>query len=198
MDRKLIAKLDAILQGEVKSPAIYHLLEEYYENVVWKLDEATDFDALYDEDVPYPEEFFLEVKNRPCGIYDAVMALLHEGYDINECADQSSALVPAVGAADARMVKFLIDCGADAGRYPNESGIAPESEQNWYLDELDDQYSTITMEEWDPEYKADQKKAILQTLLVLVRDGGLRSYGGLCIMVDESGHGSIGPARPLF
>ncbi len=194
MDEKLKRKLDAILTGSVDGPAFYELVEEYYRNVIWKMDEDISDEELASTS-PYYREWELEIKDRPSGIHEALTVLLNKDYDINECGDCTSALMPAVQDVDAKMVKFLLEHGADAARYPSPNGIAPAHEQNWYLDDIDINYFNYCIERNDD---AEYKSRILQTLMVLIKDGGLRSYGGMCLLIDEDGHGSLDPPQMKY
>lgn len=190
MHIKIEGVLNRIKEGKIKTACIYELIDTYYQNVVWRIDEIDGFDNL-PENPPFPEEFFQSVDTRVTGIGEAIEQLLKAGYDIDEPEYGFNALMLAVGEGDAPMVRYLISHGADANTWPGIEGRLP-FERNYYLDDIDIHYMDKCFDRnCDPNYV----KAFYHTALVLAEDAHLGPYYGFCLEINESGKVSLDPPR---
>ena len=194
MDRVLNEVLLKIDKGEITSSRIYHLLDIYYQCVADRYDKhGTESDEY--GGIPFPSELRLKLENRESGIGEALRTLAEKGCDVNEYDGHFNALMIAVGAADAPMVRYLIERGGDVNKWPGMDDPEPVSGQNYYLEDIDIGYMN---ECFATNPDKDYLDALHNTAMVLIREGGLRSFSGLSLKVDENGHGSLGPAEVSF
>ncbi len=187
MNEILEREINAIKRGERDQEVIVHFLEEYYEHYIQStLPGGLSYEV---EDCPYPEELSLPLEKRKSGICDAVNWLIEAGYDPNEGACFNP-LMMAVWYEDAFMTEFLISNGADAHRWPDML----ESEPNIYIDHLDIAY-------FDKAWPLDDRfmQALLETAKVLLRDGKVGSFSGMCLKADaENRTITFSPPRFLY
>ena len=189
--QEILPRIDC---GEIASAQIYHLLDIYYQSVVYLYDKR-DTKEDETEEIPFPSELKLELEDRKSGIGEALRTLAEKGCDVNEYDGDFNALMIAVGAADAPMVRYLIERGGDVNKWPGMDDPEPVSGQNYYLEDIDIGYMN---ECYATNPDKDYLDALYNTAMVLIREGGLRSFSGYSLKVDENGHGSLGPADVLF
>ncbi|MBP5424274.1 MAG: hypothetical protein J6Y78_17720 [Paludibacteraceae bacterium] len=152
-----------IKAGEInKETAVAELLDVYYQEWV----------DIYDDEV-FPEEFIIPLKDRDCGIYEALSWLAIEKYDFDADFGGWSPLMQSVECADAPMTYFLIQNGADANKWPDMGEMPDWPEENYYLEDIDIKYLN---ESWPRTER--YIKALLETAKVLLKEGGTGSYGG--------------------
>lgn len=171
---------------------VFDLIDAYYQRVVDNSDEENKGSDLYNDGL-FPAELKQPVNERKSGICDAILYLLGKGCNINKAKGGFNAMMLAVGAADAPMVEFLLKNGATVHEWPDMTDD-PNS-QNYYLESIDLGYMHEGFSN-DPDQ--EYLDALMKTASVLVRVGGLRSFSGFCLTVDEEGHGSIAPAKVLY
>ena len=185
MDKKLQAALERIAEETINGGHIFELVDTYYQCVIMKIDEHDNEDEP--DDQPFPDELYQPLEQRDSGIFEALSILLKQGHDVNDEADGINSLMLSVANADVHMTKYLIEHGANPNNCPdmdNES-LYPKSE-NYYLEDIDLKYTDACFGN-DERYK----ESLLQTAQVLVEGGGLKSFGGLCLLVDSSGNVSL-------
>ena len=193
MDSKLKALLSRIESGEVKTACVYETVDTYYQCVIGKIDELDDDDVY--EEAPFPEEFLLPVEDRRSGIGDALIQLINAGHHVDDADGGFNALMLAVGSGDAPMVRFLINHGADANKWPEMDETPLPGEGNYYLDDIDIHYMD---ESFANDKDIEYMKALHRTALVLVEDAHLGPYSGYCLKIDENGNVSLSPAKVRF
>lgn len=177
------------LLKEAKTNKSYSYLIDYYYR------EYTDCDEDDSENMSWPffEEMRLPVEERPSGIFVASTELLNLGYDIDDAYDLFDALMLAVGNADAQMTEYLIRNGADPTIWAGyEEQEWWEKRKNNYLESIDIDLFNETLEKTSD---MNFLQALADTAHVLVDKGGLRNFGGYCLVVDENGKIDIHAVR---
>lgn len=100
-------------------------------------------------------------------------------------------LMMAVGWSDAPMTKYLIEHGADANYWPGMDEEPEFMRDNYYLEDIDVAFL-------HGEYNHDKSNvdALLQTAIVLMRDGKTGGFSGFCLVADpEKREVSVEPAK---
>ncbi len=167
--------INKIKTGEIrKEAAVIELLDAYYRNCI---------DTTENDD-SYPEELTIPLEERGFGIYEALLWLANKQYDFNVEYEGESALMIAVGYADAPMTSFLIQNGADANKWPDMDELPGIPKNNYYLEDIDIQYLNETWPRTETYIKA-----LLETAKVLLKEGGTGSFRGVShFTADEEKH----------
>ena len=192
VDSKLKQVISRIENGEIRSAHIYELIDIYYQCVIYKNDEYED-DADLPDDTQFPEELTLPLSNRKSGIIEALSLLISQGYDVHDSNDYFNALMLAVGYADEPMTAFLIANGADVHTWPNMDELPEEWTRNYYLEDIDVKYFHSYF-----EHNEEYKSALLRTAKTLAKASGIKGFGGLCLLVDETGNVFLAPPKMKF
>ena len=191
MDPKLTGFLNQIRKDGVDFGSLVHLLDTYYQNVIYKVDENAVDDPY---DGPFPVELTLPLEKRESGIYDAVSFLLENGCDINGSDGCFNALQRAVGQADAPMAGYLMMHGADATTWLEMDEEPWVDKQNYYLESIDINYMN---ESFANDTDKRFYKALYQTALVLEKHAHLGPFYGYSLMIDEDGNVTVDGAKVL-
>ncbi|MBQ7625297.1 MAG: hypothetical protein IJS65_08480 [Clostridia bacterium] len=183
MDERLESVVKKAVSRPEKRAWASVLAETYYQQYVGKADYFDD--SIPDAGCSEDEEFFLPVKKRPSGIYDAFSAIVAAGAEINASEDFSNALTAAVGNLDYYMTEFLLSLGAEPRIWPSMDEPSEMTYgQNYYLDDLDIAFFDNRTAN---DYSSAAEEAILKTARVLIEKGGLKNYSGYGLRVDEKG-----------
>lgn len=179
----MINKLEKILKKiqtkQINKNQLIYLLDNYYQCVIYKIDELTDEEIYEKEDESFPEELVLPLENRKSGILEALNLVLQMNPNVNENTDSENALMIAVGNADSFIVEYLLEKGANPLKWPNPE----EDETNYYLNDLDIHYMNYSFENRKDEI---YEKALFNTANSLVSKGNLPDYQGYCLSVIDS------------
>ncbi len=172
MQELLKEKIDNIKKNPCEYEVVYEFLCVYYDDFIWKVGNSGE------EKTDYPVELTLELEDRVSGVYEAMVWLVEQGFDLNE-GDCFNPLMMAVGSADAPMTRFLILNGADANYWPEMEETPEQFRSNYYLEDIDIAYFNE-----DPPADKVYVDALLKTTRVLLEDGKTGSFGGLCLLAD--------------
>ena len=183
MNTKLERVMKRIENGDIRQSFISELLDVYYQCVIEKIDEIflTGDTSFLDEKEEYPEEFMAAVSDRKSGIGQALIHLLDSGYDINEAYGSENALMLAVGMADAPMVRFLLEHGADACSWPEMN----EFDANIYLDGIGERYAESV--DYNYNGSVDYIRANYDIVKMLVEKSGIKTWSDPWLTTKEDG-----------
>ena len=131
MNNKLEKIIKEIQTRQINKNLLIYLLDNYYQCVIYNIDELTDEEIYKKDDEFFPEELTLPLEIRKSGILEALNLVLNINPNVNENTGFENALMVAVGNADSFIVEYLLDNGANPLKWPN----LEEDETNYYLDE---------------------------------------------------------------
>ena len=173
-----------ILQKHLNKPKAEQHFAEMIDDYYWFLTrEETE-----EDDDEYGEGYY-PLEERNSGIYEAINLLIQNELDLNEEYKGTVALEYAVAWPDHYMAEYLIKHGADPNIWGDMYADGPLGLlTNWYLDDIDIGLFDELISNEPDEVMID---ALVKTAHVLVDIGGLRSYTGLCLKIEEDGSGSI-------
>ncbi len=166
---------------------LFALLDAYYYGIETDVGNDSDNDTL-----TFPNELSQNIDERESGIGNRLKNI---EIDVNSSDGCFNTLMLAVGHADAPMVKFLLEHGADPNVWIGMDEEPNIPKQNWYLEDIDIQYMN---ESFGNEKCADYLDALIRTATVLTRYGRLNSFGGICLTVDKDGNGCFSGRKTLF
>ena len=190
MNNKLEKIIKEIQTKQINKNQLIYLLDNYYQCVIYNIDELTDDEIYEKDDEFFPEELTLPLENRKSGILEALNLVLNINPNVNENTGSENALMVAVGNSDSFIVEYLIAKGANPLKWPN----LEEDETNYYLDDLDIHYMNYSFENRKDEI---YEKALFNTAKSLVSKGNLSDYQGYCLRVIDSVI-SFNPCEKLF
>ena len=103
MNYKLSKTIEDIKTNQIDKKQLVCLLENYYQKVIYLIDQKTDDEIYEEENKPFPEELTLPLEKRKSGILEALSIVLSINPDVNEDDGFSNALMIAVGNTDSFM-----------------------------------------------------------------------------------------------
>lgn len=190
MNYKLAKTIEDIKNYQIDKNQLVCLLENYYQKVIYLIDEKTDDEIYEEENKSFPEELTLPLEKRESGILEALSIVLSINPNVNEDDGFSNALMISVGNMDAFLTEYLLEHGFDSGLWPDTE----DDEQNYYLEDIDIHYMYYCLENNnDKKYE----ESLFKTALVLVKKGNLLNFQGNCLTIND-GKIIFTPCKAMF